>query len=59
MIKTLTVEDSTRHTHMSTPQKLMKVKGAYNSPNLIDNYGADGSDFDTLFDANSIFNMVL
>jgi hypothetical protein len=44
---------------MSTPQKLMKVKGVYNSPNLIDNYGADGSGFDTLFDANSIINMVL
>ena len=59
MIKTLKVGDSTRRTHMSTPQKLMKVKGVYNSPNLIDNYGADGSDFDTLFDANGIFNMVL
>lgn len=59
MIKTLKVEDSTRHTHMSTPQKLMKVKGVYNSPNLINNYGADGSDFDTLFDANSIINMEL
>ena len=44
---------------MSTPQKLIKVKGVYNSPNLIDNYGADGSDFDTLIDANSIFNMLL
>ena len=44
---------------MSTPQKLMKVKGVYNSPNLIDNYGAGGSGFDTLFDANSIINMVL
>ena len=59
MIKALKVDDSTRHTHISTPQKLMKVKGVYNSPNLIDNYSADGSDFDTLFDANSIFNMVL
>ena len=59
MIKTLKVEDSTRQTHMSMPQKLMKVKGVYTSPNLIDNYSAYGSDFDTLFDANSIFNMVL
>jgi hypothetical protein len=44
---------------MSTPQKLMKVKGVYDSPNLIDSSGADGSGFDTLFNANSIIDMVL